>query len=81
MSATARRSFAWIHQAGGLAEEEMVRTFNCGVGMVAITDPADAEALLQRFDAAGERAFRLGRVTRQSGPHRVSYSGRLGFGA
>jgi phosphoribosylformylglycinamidine cyclo-ligase len=81
MLPAARAAFSWLHGNGRLAEAEMVRTFNCGVGMVVIASPSDAGELMRWFDHAGERAFELGRVTRQAGPHRVTYSGRLGFDA
>jgi phosphoribosylformylglycinamidine cyclo-ligase len=56
--------FAWL-AAGGVAPEEMLRVFNCGVGMtVIVTDEAAAMAVLM---AAGEAPFRLGVVTATPG--------------
>jgi phosphoribosylformylglycinamidine cyclo-ligase len=54
--------FAWLMRAGGVSDEEMARTFNCGIGMVAVVDPADADAVTEAFEAAGERVLRIGRV-------------------
>ena len=52
--------FPWLARTGGVAPEEMLRAFNCGIGMVVVT--ADPDAATARLEAAGERVFRLGRV-------------------
>ncbi len=52
--------FAWLARAGGVAAEEMLRVFNCGIGMaVVVTDAEAATALLQ---AEGETVFAIGRI-------------------
>jgi phosphoribosylaminoimidazole (AIR) synthetase len=60
--------FRWLAAAGGVADAEMARVFNCGLGMVAVVaadDVAEIEAVLT---AGGERVFRAGRiVARQAG--------------
>src|SRR5579863_11785 len=43
---TAPPVFAWLAEAGGVAEAEMRRTFNCGVGFILVVAPRDAEAVL-----------------------------------
>ncbi len=56
--------FDWLAQSGRIAEAEMYRTFNCGIGMIVIVAPersAEAVALLER---QGERALLLGEVRR-----------------
>lgn len=54
--------FPWLAELGGIATEEMLRTFNCGIGMAIICE-ADAEAAVtQAMESAGERVFRLGQV-------------------
>jgi phosphoribosylaminoimidazole synthetase len=55
--------FDWLQQAGGVAEHELRRTFNCGVGLVLIVAPADAPQVLQDLIAAGEDAFVCGELT------------------
>lgn len=54
--------FDWLAEAGGIAAEEMRRTFNCGVGMVAIVDTAVADGAIRMLGANGETAWRLGAV-------------------
>jgi phosphoribosylformylglycinamidine cyclo-ligase/phosphoribosylamine--glycine ligase/phosphoribosylglycinamide formyltransferase/phosphoribosylformylglycinamidine cyclo-ligase len=54
--------FAWLSKAGGVAETEMRRTFNCGVGLVLIASPRDAEAVLAALLNAGETAFVCGEI-------------------
>ena len=54
--------FDWIASAGRIAADEMRRTFNCGVGMIVVVSPDDAEAALATLAASGERAWRMGRI-------------------
>jgi phosphoribosylformylglycinamidine cyclo-ligase len=54
--------FDWLESAG-IDRDEMHRTFNCGVGMIAVTAPEHAGAALRRLEAAGERAYRIGAVS------------------
>jgi phosphoribosylformylglycinamidine cyclo-ligase len=68
--------FKWLAKTGGIAQNEMLRTFNCGVGMIVIAAPADAERVADAFTRAGERVMRLGAVVRASG-ERVVYDGVL----
>jgi phosphoribosylformylglycinamidine cyclo-ligase len=52
--------FAWLARTGGVAAEEMLRVFNCGIGMAVVTsDPVKARALLE---AEGETVFVIGRI-------------------
>ncbi|HXH03087.1 MAG TPA: phosphoribosylformylglycinamidine cyclo-ligase [Candidatus Competibacteraceae bacterium] len=54
--------FDWLQTQGGVAEAEMARTFNCGVGMVVCVPAADAESALACLREAGETAWRLGEI-------------------
>ena len=54
--------FAWLQQVGGVADHELRRTFNCGVGFVLIVKPRHAEAVLAGLMDAGETAFVCGQL-------------------
>jgi phosphoribosylformylglycinamidine cyclo-ligase len=51
-----------LQQAGNVEQMEMLRTFNCGVGMVLAVDPDQEQQCLARLDALGEKAWRIGEV-------------------
>tara|TARA_R110002020_G_scaffold36894_24_gene110980 strand:+ start:20841 stop:21917 length:1077 start_codon:yes stop_codon:yes gene_type:complete len=67
--------FSWLASAGPVEAAEMLRTFNCGVGMVVIVAPSDAEAVTETLRAAGETVFALGELVEGDGE--VVYSGDL----
>ncbi len=52
--------FRWLQERGNIAPAEMVRTFNCGIGMVAVVAPEDAAEVARALKAAGERVFEIG---------------------
>ena len=54
--------FKWLQQHGGVAEAEMHRVFNCGIGMALIVAEEDAAAALRMLGAAGESVYRIGRI-------------------
>ncbi|MCP5328390.1 MAG: phosphoribosylformylglycinamidine cyclo-ligase [Steroidobacteraceae bacterium] len=55
-------AFDWLQQAGRIADDEMYRTFNCGIGMVAIVPPECEQQALDLLTAQGETATRIGSV-------------------
>ncbi|MGA8650538.1 MAG: phosphoribosylformylglycinamidine cyclo-ligase [Xanthobacteraceae bacterium] len=69
--------FKWLAASGGISEQEMLRTFNCGVGMVAVLDARMAAAAIEQFTAHGETVVQLGEVVAGSGPAAVNFHGRL----
>ena len=69
--------FKWLADEGGIAPAEMLRTFNCGIGMIAVAAEKDADKVTAAFTAAGESAVMLGKVVRASGEPRVTYDGKL----
>jgi phosphoribosylformylglycinamidine cyclo-ligase len=69
--------FSWLAEQGNLAEAEMLRTFNCGIGMAAIVDARKATEVLDILAAAGENAILLGCVIESRMGGRVIFSGQL----
>jgi phosphoribosylformylglycinamidine cyclo-ligase len=68
--------FQWLAKAGDIGPAEMARTFNCGIGMVAIVAPDRADALAALLARAGERVARIGTVvTRRPGAPEVEIVG------
>jgi phosphoribosylformylglycinamidine cyclo-ligase len=60
--------FDWLAEAGNIAVDEMRRTFNCGVGMIAVVDAADAGRAVSRLAEAGESAWEIGRIAEGHAP-------------
>jgi phosphoribosylformylglycinamidine cyclo-ligase len=56
--------FEWLAATGRIAAAEMYRTFNCGIGMVAVVAPAEVDAALASLRASGETATVIGTVAR-----------------
>ena len=57
--------FAWLQKTAGIADLEMNRTFNNGIGMVVVIEPAQAQATAQTLRAAGEQVYEIGRIAPQ----------------
>lgn len=60
--------FEWLAATGNISIEEMRRTFNCGVGMIAVVAPGDVEETLSILRASGEQAWQLGRIATGAAP-------------
>jgi phosphoribosylformylglycinamidine cyclo-ligase len=69
--------FGWLGRAAGIAEREMLRTFNCGIGLVAIAAPERAADIVAAFAAHGQRAMALGKIVTGEGEPKVRYRGAL----
>ena len=54
--------FKWLAEQGGIAELELLRTFNCGIGMIAVVAAADADRLIKIFADKGETVSKIGRI-------------------
>ncbi|MCU7914475.1 MAG: phosphoribosylformylglycinamidine cyclo-ligase [Candidatus Thiodiazotropha sp. (ex Gloverina cf. vestifex)] len=54
--------FAWLQSQGGVTNSELLRTFNCGVGMVICVSETDAARTIETLNALGETAWRLGSI-------------------
>ena len=74
--------FGWLAEQGGIAQPEMLRTFNCGIGMIVVAEQAQADDIMLTLAAHGEQVIRLGEVVARTGRQaRVKFSGKLGFAA
>lgn len=66
--------FEWLQSRGGIEEQEMLRTFNCGIGMVLLVSEKEVDAVCRLLDKANEPVHALGRVVgRPRSGQRVSY--------
>jgi len=54
--------FKWLQQHGGVADAEMHRVFNCGIGMTLIVGEGDAATAMRMLAAAGEKVYRIGDI-------------------
>ncbi len=59
--------FDWLQQEGGVAEDEMHRVFNCGIGMVLIVAQENRRHALELLNAAGEKAVEIGTIEWRDG--------------
>ncbi len=66
--------FKWMAATGGIAEAEMLKTFNCGLGMILSVDAERADALVEVLQSEGETVTRIGTVTAGEG---MRYTGSL----
>ncbi|PKP70877.1 MAG: phosphoribosylformylglycinamidine cyclo-ligase [Alphaproteobacteria bacterium HGW-Alphaproteobacteria-4] len=66
--------FRWLAETSGMSEPELLKTFNCGIGMIAVVAPERAAALRAVLEAEGETVVALGRVVPGQG---VAYRGHL----
>jgi len=70
--------FKWLAAAGEVAEPDMLRTFNCGIGMIVVAEPTGADSVAAVLEREGETVVRLGEVgTVADGASRVAFNGRL----
>jgi phosphoribosylformylglycinamidine cyclo-ligase len=63
--------FDWLASTGNISDDEMRRTFNCGVGMCAIVSAEDADLAIETLNSSGERAWKMGVI--ESGGGEVEY--------
>ncbi|MDR7146608.1 phosphoribosylformylglycinamidine cyclo-ligase [Rhizobium sp. BE258] len=72
--------FSWLAKTGGVEAKEMLRTFNCGIGMIAVVSPENVEAVTKALEAEGEKIVVLGRmIARAEGAQGTQYQGTLGL--
>jgi phosphoribosylformylglycinamidine cyclo-ligase len=83
--------FGWLQRAAGIDDAEMLRTFNCGLGLVLVVAKQAADAVIARLRQDGEQAIAIGAIEPGRGvksqakgkgeAEAVRYSGRLALGA
>jgi phosphoribosylformylglycinamidine cyclo-ligase len=59
--------FTWLQQHGNVADAEMHRVFNCGIGMVVVVAKENADAAIAQLKAAGEIVSRIGEIRERQG--------------
>ena len=72
--------FAWLAREAGLEQDEMLRTFNCRIGLIAVVDAGHADAVTAAFEHAGEITHRIGKLVAGKGEPAVRYHGTLSAG-
>ena len=60
--------FGFLQRHGEISEDEMLRVFNCGIGLIVIIAREDADDVMQRFQALGERVYRIGEIEVKATP-------------
>jgi phosphoribosylformylglycinamidine cyclo-ligase len=65
--------FGWLSKSAGIAANEMLRTFNCGLGMIAVVAPEKADAVIAAFGDG----VRIGTLVKGDGEAKVRYTGTL----
>ncbi len=55
--------FTWLARDGGIEPAELIRTFNCGIGMAIVVEAEQAAAVIARLEAEGETVYRIGSIT------------------
>ncbi|MDQ3797176.1 MAG: phosphoribosylformylglycinamidine cyclo-ligase [Pseudomonadota bacterium] len=65
--------FAWLKARGGIEEQEMLRTFNCGIGMVVIAAEDECKAIIEHCLRFGIEAWTIGVIAKDKGEPRVVY--------
>ncbi len=71
-----QKVFSWLAENGGIAIDEMLRTFNCGVGMILVVKADQAAQVAKVLNDNGEQAFELGKIIDKA-DERVVYTGKF----
>ncbi len=65
--------FSWLQQQGNVAQNDMLVTFNCGIGMIVCVDANDEAETLKILNEQGEGVFTIGEIVESNGQERVIY--------
>ena len=69
--------FTWLAATAGIAAPEMLRTFNCGIGLIAVVAEKHSGHVIEAFQQCGDKAMRIGHVVAGAGDAKVIYRGAL----
>jgi phosphoribosylformylglycinamidine cyclo-ligase len=69
--------FKWLAKEGGIEDREMMRTFNCGIGLIVVVDKNHAAKVESAFVKAGEKVIRIGEITKTDFVVHVEYTDHL----
>jgi len=70
--------FDFLRKQAGIDQAEMLRTFNCGVGLASVCAPEDVDTVLDRLNGMGERAWVMGEIgAREPGDAEIEFIGRV----
>jgi phosphoribosylformylglycinamidine cyclo-ligase len=65
--------FEWLQQSGNIEQNEMLRTFNCGVGMVLVVDDSQLHSCIELLNELGETAWEIGRINSSTNDEQVVF--------
>ncbi len=69
--------FGWLAKSAGIEEREMLRTFNCGIGLIVVASEKCSGRVIDAFQENGDKAVRLGRLAPGKGEAKAHYRGAL----
>jgi phosphoribosylformylglycinamidine cyclo-ligase len=69
--------FGWLAQTAGITGPEMLRIFNCGIGLIAVVSEKTSGHVIEAFQQGGDKAMRLGHLVSGGGEAKVVYRGAL----
>ena len=69
--------FGWLAKSAGIEQSEMLRTFNCGIGFVAVVDEKHSGQVIDAFQESGDKAERIGTLVKGDGEAKVRATGAL----
>jgi phosphoribosylformylglycinamidine cyclo-ligase len=72
--------FRWLAKAGNISEQEMLRTFNCGIGFIVVVEARQADAIARSFTTSGEQVVHIGEVIAGTGAPGTVFTGKLAVG-
>ena len=66
--------FEWLQEMGNIDEDEMLKTFNCGIGMALIVDPSETDKIIHQLTSQGDESILIGKIVSSSNKdNRVIY--------